>query len=76
MTLTARCTDELARELGECCGTCRFRRGAVKDGECHRYAPRPIHGELDARERAQHTGAPAWPQVARNDWCGEWESDR
>lgn len=61
----------LALELGECCGTCRFRRGDVKHGECHRYAPLPVIG-VDAEEIAQLSGAAKWPQVERDDWCGEW----
>ena len=44
-------------------------------GACRRYAPRPdpsLNGNGAAA--GQSTGS-HWPQVASDDWCGEWEPD-
>lgn len=38
--------------------------GRVALLECHRYAPRPLDGKAAAEW--------AWPEVAAEDWCGEW----
>jgi len=41
----------------------------VQMGLCRRHAPRPgtrLTSDTEA-------GASPWPQVASDDWCGEWE---
>ena len=35
-------------------------------GECRRYAPRPTNDP----DTSQFV---FWPEVNREDWCGEWE---
>ena len=41
------------------------RRG--KDGDCHRYAPRPLVGGS-----GQGWSDWEWPSVNEDDFCGEW----
>ena len=45
------------------CPGCRFFEPVFTHGLCRRYAPRP---SVDGSE-------PAWPEVAGDDWCGEFE---
>lgn len=50
------------------CGTCKFSRPGLEDGdnpdqyECRRHAPRP----------SDRSGRAKWPTVDVKDWCGEW----
>lgn len=64
----------------EACGSCRYsrpcneagRREAFAELECHRRPPVviPLEGDQEA------VAGQAWPQVAREDWCGEWRAVR
>jgi len=48
-------------------------------GLCKRYAPRPLTPGAGAGEVDGMVGGAAprwstfWPQVASDDWCGEWD---
>ncbi len=52
-------------------------------GLCKRYAPRPLTPETGAGAVAGAVGGAVggamprwnafWPQVASDDWCGEWD---
>ncbi len=49
-------------------------------GLCKRYAPRPLTPEAGAGEvgagaanGAEPRWSTFWPQVASDDWCGEWD---
>jgi hypothetical protein len=46
------------------CGDCRFWR--QPDNQCRRNAPLPMRGQ-------QGTMDTAWPLVASEDWCGEYQ---
>lgn len=46
----------------------------VQIGRCRRYAPRPnIVPAASGGDSAAVNGL--WPQVASDDWCGEWEPE-
>lgn len=45
----------------------------VQLGICRRYAPRP--GMASGPKGAGDSDSSPWPQVASDDWCGEWEPD-
>ncbi len=44
-------------------------------GLCKRYAPRPLTPEAGAGDTgaAEPRWSTFWPQVASDDWCGEWD---
>ena len=44
-------------------------------GLCKRYAPRPLTPEAGAGDAngAEPRWNTFWPQVASDDWCGEWD---
>lgn len=70
----------------ERCETCRFLhkdRNCDYQGECRRMTPLPNFAYLsayasyaddedDACERTAIKHFGVWPQVAMDDWCGEW----
>jgi hypothetical protein len=55
------------------CATCRWWEpisdldGVIRDGECRRYAPRPILQPNVTRRRAFYA------ETLPEDWCGEHE---
>lgn len=58
--------------MTDSCETCWFWRepGCEEGtGECHRYAPRPVHEvEITANEAYAR-----FPMTYAGDWCGEFE---
>lgn len=51
------------------CGTCAFHVG----GECRRRAPTPsLFGLVRCDEDNENPYLAFWPEVAADEWCGEW----
>jgi hypothetical protein len=60
------------------CGNCEF---FISDGEnsglgrCHKYVPQVIPTTtVDVNFGHILVEETAWPQVTKNEWCGEWEA--
>jgi hypothetical protein len=55
------------------CEHCAYYSATDDDlGNCHRNAPRPALVMVQAI-KDHPENITAWPTVARNNWCGEWE---
>ena len=63
-----------------CAGCKWFDRGTSNivrytDGTCRRHPPRLIRVTQIKNQRGNDPGLQSfWPDVMRNDWCGEWVS--
>jgi len=54
------------------CENCRFFQSDYKQtgGDCRRHAPNPM-SFADTEE--SHTVDIVWPQMSKDDWCGEFQ---
>jgi hypothetical protein len=52
-------TNPYPPQREQACGNCFYRC----DSECRRHAP---------RARINTLGETFWPNIDREDWCGEW----
>ena len=62
--------------MAESCRTCRYWK---RDGEeCRRYPPVPIEyyvtweNERKGYTESETRSFSTWPEVGRDDWCGEY----
>lgn len=66
------------------CESCKYYREVdemTRQGQCHRYAPRPgffqlIFAPVNNIEEADSAAQAVWPEVDGDDGCGEWERER
>ena len=60
--------------MSDHCKTCRWWKSKVSkgstDGECHRYAPKPLVGGSGTDWTDW-----AWPKVMNFDFCGEHDKE-
>lgn len=63
--------EEVAEQPKPACETCRFYVPNLRSpddpnyyGTCHRHSP--LHSDMSMPRRM-------WPEVLRQDWCGEYE---
>jgi hypothetical protein len=60
------------------CGNCNFFMIAgdgTGRGQCHKYVPRVIPTTtIDPNFGNILISETIWPQVAKDEWCGEWEA--
>lgn len=62
---------------GEHCATCYFYHHG--DGECRRYAPKPVWEYQIKREIERNDfnfARPWWPVMGDDDWCGEFKKEQ
>lgn len=53
----------------KCCGTCQFYTATI----CRRHPPVTV--ALPNEYGGGMHVETVWPDVARDDWCGEWEME-
>ena len=53
---------------GKCCGGCKWYDG----GLCHRLPPQAIMWGTDNQHPIMYVNGFSFPDVRKEDWCGEW----
>ena len=56
------------------CENCRFYKPENDSGECKRYSPRIVDGQIKSKFSTEATIRLAvFPEVFHDDWCGEFQ---